>query len=40
MVLAPGLDVCLKSVEDGVDLADGGVAPVHFLGEVSGAAVA
>lgn len=31
-----GLNVGLKSVQHGVDLADGGVTPVHFLSEVLG----
>ena len=33
---AASLNFRLKPMEDGVDLADGGVAPVHFLGEVAG----
>ena len=32
-----GLDVGLEAVQHGVDLADGGVAPVHLLREVAGA---
>ena len=36
MVLAPAAIVGLQPVQHGVDLADGGVAPVHFLAEVSG----